>query len=82
MPSADHHAVHVFGARLVADEDDLLAALVGVDGIVGGEVHLADRGTGRRGQALGDHLALAGELRVQHLVEVLGGDADERLFLA
>ena len=50
----DHHAVHVLGAGLVAHEDDLLAALGGVGGVVGREVHLADRGARRRRQALGD----------------------------
>ena len=63
----DHHPVDVLGARLAAHEDDLLAALGGGLGVVGGEVHLADGGAGRRGEALGDHLAGAGELRVQHL---------------
>ena len=79
---ADHHPVDVLRAGLAADEDDLLAALVGVDRVVGGEVHPADGGARRRGEALGDDLALAGELRVQHLVEVLGGDAHQRLVLA
>ena len=53
------HAVHVLGRGLVADEDHLLAALGRVDGVVGGEVHPADRGARRRGQALGDHLLVA-----------------------
>ena len=74
------HAVHVLGRGLVADEDHLLAALGRVDGVVGGEVHAADRGARRRGQALGDHLLVAAlELRVQHLVEVVGLDAQQRL---
>ena len=68
----DHHPVDVLRAGLVAHEDDLLAALGGVVGVVGGEVHLADRGARRRGQPLGDDLARPGELRVQHLVEVVG----------
>ena len=72
----DHHPVDVLGAGLAAHEDDLLAPVGRVGGVVGGEVHPPDRGTGRRGQALGDHLQVAaGELRVQHLVEVVGGDA-------
>ena len=33
-----HHAVHVFGARLTADEDDVLALLAGRFRLVGGEV--------------------------------------------
>ena len=76
---ADHHAVNVFGAGLVADEDDLLASLRRQIGVVGGEVDLADGSARRSGQALGQHLALAGELRVEHLIEVIGSDAHERL---
>ena len=60
----------------------LLAALVGVGSIVGGEVDPADGGARRGRQTLGDDLALAGELRVQHLVEVVGGDAHDRFVLA
>ncbi len=41
----DHHAVDVFGARLVAHEHDLLAPLGGVGRFVSGEVHLAHGGT-------------------------------------
>ena len=69
----DHHPVDVLRARLVAHEHDLLAAVGGIDRVVGGEVHLADGGTRRRGEALGEHLAVALELRVQHGVEVVRG---------
>ena len=79
MPSRHHHPVDVLGARLAAHEDDLLAPVGGVGGVVGGEVRLADRGARRGREALGDHLqVLARELRVQHLVEVVGGDAHAR----
>ena len=73
--------MHVFGAGLVTDQDDLFASLVGIDGIIGGEVDAAHSGARRCRKALGQHLALAGELGVQHLVEVFGGDAHERLVL-
>ena len=52
-------------------------------GVVGGEVHLADRGARRRVQALGEHgvLRLRVELRVQQLVELRGLHAQHRLAL-
>ncbi len=77
-----HHAVDVLGARLVAHEDDLDALGRGRRGGVGVEVDGADGGAGRGGQTLGDQLAGAGELRVQHLVEVVAGDALQRFVAA
>ena len=74
-----HHPVDVLGARLAAHEDDLLAPADGGLGVVGGEVHLADGGPWRRGEALGDDLPRPGELRVQHGVEVVGGHSRQRL---
>ena len=81
MPFGDHHAVDVFGARLVAHEHDLLAPLRGSGRLVGGEVHLADGGSRRRREARGEDLADLRELRVQHRVEVLVTHSGERLFL-
>ena len=76
------HAVHVFGGGLAAHEDDLLAPARRVGGAVGGEVHLADGRARRGGETRRDHLQiLGGELRVQHLVEVVAGDAHDRLVL-
>ena len=78
----DHHSVHVFGARLVAHEDDWLTRLGGCFGVVGGEVHLADGRTRRCRETLGDGLGLVRELRVQDGVEMVSSDAHERFFLA
>ena len=78
-----HHSVNVLGTGLAANQDDLLATIGRIGGIVGREIDLAHRGTRRRGQTLGDHLLVAGfELWVQHLVEVLGGHAGDGFFLA
>ena len=49
------HAVQVVGRRLGPHEDHVLAGLVARLGLVGGEVHLADRRARRRVQALGEH---------------------------
>ena len=82
-PLGHLHAVHVLRRGLVADEHHRLAPLGRVDGIVGGEVHAAHGRAGRGAQALGDHLLVAAlELRVEHLVEVVGLDALEGLGLA
>ena len=56
----------------------------GVDGVVGGEVHPADRGArATRASPLAITCLGAGlELRVQHLVEVVGLDALDGLRLA
>ena len=75
----DHHPVDVLGAGLAAHEDDLLAPVGGVGGVVRGEVHLADGRARRRAEALGDRRRLAGEVRVQHLVQVVGGDPHQGL---
>ena len=77
------HAVQVVGRRLGPHEDDALARLVTRLGLVGGEVHLADRRARRRVQALGEHvvLRLRVELRVQQLVELRGLHAQHRFAL-
>ena len=82
MPSDGQHAVHVLGRGLVAHEDDLLASLGCCGGVVRAEVDLPD-GCARAGpEALGpDGVARAGELRVEHGVEVVLGDAGDRLGL-
>ena len=69
------HAVDVLGRGLAADQDHLLAPLGRGLGVVGGEVDPA-HGRARRGpEPLGQHrVARAGELRVEHLVEVVAGD--------
>ena len=54
-----------------------------VDAVVGREVGLADGRSRRGGEPLGQHLDVRVlELRVQHLVEVLGGDALDGLVVA
>ena len=75
-----HHAVDVFRAGLIANEDDGLTLLGCDDGVVSGEVDLADSGTWRSAEACGDWLALAGELGVQHRIEMLGRDPRNGLF--
>ena len=79
---AGHHPVDVLRAGLVAHQDDVLTALLGRHGVIGGEVDPADGGARRGGEPLADGLGLAGELRVQHLVEVLGGDAHDGVLVA
>ena len=68
------HPVEVVGRGLDPDEDDLLAAADPLDRDVGVEHGLADRGAGRRVQALCDPLrALTGagiELGAQELVDL------------
>ena len=76
------HAVHVLGARLAAHEHDLLAAVRSIGGVVGGEVRATNGCAWRcRKSSRDDREVLARELRVQHLVEVLGGDAHHGLCL-
>ena len=77
------HAVQVVGRGLGPHEDHVLARLVAGLGVVGGEVHLADRRARRRVQALREHveLGLRVELRVQELIELGGLDAQHRLAL-
>ena len=57
----DFHAVNVFRGGFATDEDDGFdfALLEGGHGVVGGKDDLADSGTGRCGQALGEDLNLA-----------------------
>ncbi len=75
---AHAHPVDVLGGRLLADEDHLLASLGRVGGTIRREVRPTHRGTRRRGEPSRDHLhALRRELRVQHLVEVVVGDAQD-----
>ena len=76
---ADHHAVHVFGAGFATNEDDLFATLVGLHCVVSGEVDPAHSSTWRRSETLGERLALVSELRMQHLIEMLGCDAGDGL---
>jgi len=47
------HALDILRVGLFADEDDLLALFVPVDGFGGGEYHLAGGATGTGGQAFG-----------------------------
>ena len=77
------HAVQVVGRGLRPHQDDVLAVVVVLLGGVGGEVHLADRGAGRRVQALGDRGVRRRrvELRVQELVELRRLHAQHRLAL-
>ena len=76
------HAVHVLGRGLVAHQDDLLAPLGRGGGVVGAEVDLPDRRARAGPEALGPHrVARAGELGVEHRVEVVLGDAGHRLGL-
>src|SRR5207245_1937905 len=79
-PAGDH-AVEVVGARLGADEDDLLPRLGVLLGVVGGEVHRTDGGAGRGVEALGDGLEgrLGVELGVEQLVELGGLDPQDGL---
>ena len=77
------HAVQVVGRGLGAHEDDALALRVVRFGVVGREVHATDGRARRRVQALREHrvLRLGVELRVQHLVELIGLHAQHRLVL-
>ncbi len=63
------HAGHVLGRRLGPHEDDLLLAQGHLDRLLGIEHHLADRGRGGGGQALGDRGVLG--LRVDGLDQQL-----------
>ena len=78
------HAVQVVGRRLRPHEDHRARPRSWRRlGVVGGEVHLADRRARRRVQALGEHVVLrvGVELRVQQLVELRGLDPQHRLAL-
>ena len=74
MPWRHHHAVDVFRAGLAAHEDDVLAALVAASAASSAVKYtLPTAAPGDAARPLAMHLALLpGELRVQHLVEVLG----------
>ena len=56
-PLGGQHPVHVLGRGLAAHQHDLLPALGGGRGVVGGEVHLTDGGAGAGAQALGQRVA-------------------------
>ena len=81
----DLHALDVLGRGLQADQDDLLAPLVPLLGLLGGEHHAAAGGTGGGGQALANDLGLLQGLGVkggvQQGVELLGIDAAHSLLL-
>ena len=71
-----HHAVHVFGARLAANQDHFFATVRCISCFISGEVHLADSCAWRSGETFGNHFLSAGlELRVKNLIEVLGSNA-------
>ncbi len=81
-PFGGQHAVHVLGGGLGADQHHPLTPLGRGLGVVGGEVDPADGGPGRRPQAPGQHrVAGSGELGMEDLVEVVGGDPSQRLLL-
>ena len=71
------HAGQVVGVGLPAHEHALAAGLGGGHGVGGGEDGLAHRGARARVQAAGHHVVggVLVELRVQQLVELVGGDA-------
>ena len=76
------HAGDVLGARLLADEEHLLALVRALDGLGRGERERAGGGSGRRadaaGDALGAGLVLRREERQQELRQVARGDALDR----
>ena len=77
----DHHSVDVLGARLAADEDDVLALLRRGLCVVGSEVRATHCRTRGSSESLGDRLRLRGELGVEHLIEVFGRHAHDGLGL-
>ena len=81
----DLHALDVLGRGLQADQDDLLAPLMPLLGLLGGEHHAAAGGAGGGGQALAHDLGLLQGLGVkggvQQGVELLGIDAAHGLLL-
>ena len=72
------HAAQIFGRRLDADEQHLLALLRRGHGAIGVEVDLAGRGAGTGRQAGRDHLRLRHLRDVEHrreqLLELVGRD--------
>ena len=81
-PLGGQHAVHVLGRGLAAHQNDLLAPLRRRGGVVGREVDPAHGGARAGAEALGPHrVARPGELRVQHRVEMVLGDARHGLGL-
>ena len=77
------HAGEVVGVGLPAHEHALTAGLGGGHGVGGGEDGLAHRGARGGVQAAGHHVVggVLVELRVQQLVELVGGHAHDGLFL-
>ncbi len=76
-------AVDVLGLGLLAQQDHLLALVAQLLGAVGIEDHVAAGGARRGGQSLGQWAVLGTgiETRVEHLLQVLGIDAQQRLVL-
>ncbi len=76
------HPVHVLGRSLATDENDLFASFRRCGRIVGREVGPAHRRPRAGSEALGPHrITGPGELRVQHRIEMVLGDARHRLGL-
>ena len=79
------HALDILGGSLETHEHDLLAALLPLLGVVGGEDDFAARGSRRGGQPAAHDLALLErggvELRMEERVEVAGLDHQHGLFL-
>ena len=67
----DHHAVHVFRARLITNQDDLFTLLRCSLSIISSEICPANSRTRRCTKTLCDRSALLFELRVKHRIEML-----------
>ena len=74
------HAVDVFGAGLRTHQDHRRALVALGHGIVSGEHHGTNGGAGRSAQAFGEHLGLACELGMQHLIQGVSRDPQYRFF--
>ena len=82
---SDLHTLDVLGRGLQTNQNDLLAALMPLLGVFGGEYHLAAGSAGGSSQALADNFGLLHglgiELGMQQGIQLLGLYAENSLFL-
>ena len=77
----NHHAVHIFWARLAAHQNDSLATSCSSSRIISGEIDRTNGSAWRCSKTLCQCFRLICKLRMQYLIEMLGRHAHQRIFL-